>query len=396
MVDPYARAVLEAIPHWYPATDGPYKITVRPGVDTGYFSQMPPKGKTLLFLNEATALLSERAFRPHVIMLPSEARVFEEELALLWLRIVRPEIDWRPLLVALDQLSHRTHENQPPTINLVLSTCKSQCDVGLRELLELSPLGSTQNVAIRLDRRLAFLAYEEILWSQVEEEAGQKYHPEFLHPYVCALRKDDVAVSLTGRGDMIFLDRRGLFAARRKGRWQFHESAQLKGSLACILDNYYAGGNLIEVLFDLSYGRHGALLVFDRERTVLPHVVNRNSILDDSGGASDPVRRAIAACMVPIELRGRGAAIRTKRLFLDVAGLDGAVIFDAKRVRAFGAFVASHPDVSPALGSRTTAADSAYRWGGIAIKISADGEVSVYFRSASKETTACHAVMTFL
>jgi DNA integrity scanning protein DisA with diadenylate cyclase activity len=70
---------------------------------------------------------------------------------------------------------------------------------------------------------------------------------------------------------------------------------------------------------------------------------------------------------------------------MEVASIDGAVIFDANNVLAIGAVIETHEDVGSQAGARSTAALSAYHWGGRPVKVSSDGEISVYFASTEGE-----------
>ncbi len=83
-------------------------------------------------------------------------------------------------------------------------------------------------------------------------------------------------------------------------------------------------------------------------------------------------------------------------LFLELASLDGAIIFDSDKIVAFGAMIDSHPDVGSHHGARTTAAYSAYKWGGHPIKISADEDIKVIFRSHSEDGQSTDATLDFM
>lgn len=58
--------------------------------------------------------------------------------------------------------------------------------------------------------------------------------------------------------------------------------------------------------------------------------------------------------------------------------------------------IESHPETGSHLGARSTAARSAYLWGGRPIKISADGDISITFKSRSAEENECDASLSFL
>ena len=77
----------------------------------------------------------------------------------------------------------------------------------------------------------------------------------------------------------------------------------------------------------------------------------------------------------------KAGSLKRKRRLIEMTCVDGAVIFDDDHLLAVGALVRSHPSVGNQLGARTTAARSAYLWGAHPIKVSSDGDVTVYFRS---------------
>ena len=84
-----------------------------------------------------------------------------------------------------------------------------------------------------------------------------------------------------------------------------------------------------------------------------------------------------------------------KRQLIEMACIDGAVVFDDNRLLAVGALIRSHPSVGNQLGARRTAARSSYLWGAHPIEVSSDGDVTVYFKSKNGERE-CDAVMNFL
>ncbi len=96
-----------------------------------------------------------------------------------------------------------------------------------------------------------------------------------------------------------------------------------------------------------------------------------------------------------ISVGRRAGSLRRKRRLIEMAGVDGAVVFDDERLLAVGALIRSHLDVGNQLGARATAARSAYLWGGRPIKVSSDGDVTIHFKSRN-HIDECEAVMNFL
>ena len=78
-----------------------------------------------------------------------------------------------------------------------------------------------------------------------------------------------------------------------------------------------------------------------------------------------------------------------------VLGHNDKVIFDENKLLAVGAIIKPHKNASEESGARSTAALSAYHYGGHPVKVSPDGEVTVYFASKNDEDM-CHATIEFL
>ncbi len=91
----------------------------------------------------------------------------------------------------------------------------------------------------------------------------------------------------------------------------------------------------------------------------------------------------------------RAGSLKRRRRLIEMACADGAVVFDDHRILAVGTLIRSHPSVGNQLGARTTAARSSYLWGAHPIKVSSDGDVTVYFKSKNG-VSECDAEMHFL
>ena len=96
-----------------------------------------------------------------------------------------------------------------------------------------------------------------------------------------------------------------------------------------------------------------------------------------------------------IAIGKKAGSVKKKRQLIELACIDGAIVFDDHRLLAVGALIRSHPDVGSHLGARITAAKSAYLWGAHPVAVSSDGDVTVHFRSRGDDHE-CDAVMNFL
>jgi hypothetical protein len=113
------------------------------------------------------------------------------------------------------------------------------------------------------------------------------------------------------------------------------------------------------------------------------HIVNKDSLLENAGAGP---RRKTTASIKDLAIGGGVGAVRShRRLLSELASIDGAVVFDRNNVLAIGAVIKPHPGVGSHVGTRTTAAHSALRWGGIPAKVSSDGDVTIYFESQGED-----------
>ena len=114
--------------------------------------------------------------------------------------------------------------------------------------------------------------YGEVEWCQVKNPTTAKFHPEFLHPLHSVMRETDISAHLTALGDIIVMNRGGLLAARRQRKWKLYDVGTFENSLSRCLGNSHVGGNLFEVIFELSFRRQGALFVYDPDHCIQrPH-----------------------------------------------------------------------------------------------------------------------------
>ena len=392
------NAIIETVPQWYISNIGPqrYFLTLNE-FQVGYCSHRARTPALLELIGFANVNLVHWLNQLPQIPTPISIGKIKEDLALKWLNIYDLSINWNKLIAYAEGLSIRTYENQPVIINLLIREGNGSHDITNPTIQKLfDPLASTQNVYLVVDKELNFLNYKQVLWSETQDSRGYKFNPEFLQQFKSCLGEGECSFHLTQRGDMVILGRGGLLASRRKGQWYVYDVNTFKNSIVDILGNYRIGCNLFEILFDLSYRRHGALLIFDPDHQVINQVVNQNSIIAGPNSDPDFVRSMLAPIVGTINMDHPQYGHRKKHLFLEIASIDGAVIFDENNILAFGAMIQSHPQVGSHVGARTTAAKSAYLWGGKPIKISADGDVTVYFQSQSEDGQSTNSELRFM
>jgi hypothetical protein len=392
------KAIIDSVPQWYECDRGPntYDLNLN-GQIMSFCSQRPLTPDLDRLYHFARARLDGWMNQLPEIPTPSSISSIKQELALRWLKRIDEDVSWNKLIAYTEELCFRTYENDSVTLNIIITEGQGTEDITSKEIQKiLDPMACTSQTYLLVDRNLNFLNYKEILWSTIEDSNDYKFSPEFLQPFKSVLREREYSLHLTRKGDIIIMSSHGLLTVCRKGQWYIYDAATLKNSIVDIIGNYRVGCNLFEIMLDLSYRRHGALLVYDPRHSVLENIVNRDSIIGGDEPRPDLARQIFSNSVRPIEMGHASHDRRKKRLFLEAACLDGAIVFDAQQVLAFGAMIGSHPDTGSHLGARTTAARSAYLWGGRPIKISADGDISVLFSSMDADLNSSDATLNFL
>ena len=397
------REIIRLVPQWYEADCGPMRYAVPIGKYEATFCNHRAMSATMdAFLQKIAARTRDLQLH-YFIDLPGLTEVLLESLVIEWLRLHSTTIDWKKLIKYLGALSCRTHENQPVALNLVIRPGTGVEDVSRPNLQKFFDRLATSSFSyLAVDPELRLMEYGEVEWAQVKKAAANKCHPEFLHPIHSVMEDEDVSAHLTLQGDIVIMNKAGLLAAKRQGKWKVYDVQTFKDSLSYCIGNAFVGTNLFEVLFDLSFKRQGALLIYDPDHAMRDHIFNTESMVADGWRQDKPTspdtasgQIVIARLTENIAIGARAGSLKRKRRLLEMACVDGAVVFDDHSLLAVGALIESHPSVGNQLGARTTAARSAYLWGGHPIIVSSDGDVTIYFQSKS-ESAACDAVMHFL
>ncbi len=399
------REIIRLVPHWYEAECGPEAYSIPIGGHAAEFYNHGPLTPNLSSLHSTicarTRDLQLDRFREY----PGLSDILLERFASEWLGMHSGDTDWVRVINYLETVARRTHENLPVALSLVIRPGRGQEDITRPRLqkffdrLAASPYTFTY---LAVDPSLRLIDYGSVEWSQVNNAASYRFYPEFLHPIRSVMHDTELVAHLTSRGELVLLSKLGLLATKRKRKWKVYDAGGFEHSLACCLGNRDAAANLLEVLLDLSFRRQGALLVYDPNRRILEQILNPESIVevgrDRNGHAArfGPSGQAlIAGSIDDLAIGAPAGSLRKKRLLIELASIDGAVVFDASKVLAVGALVRSHPAAGGHSGARATAAQSAYLWGARPILVSSDGDVTVHFQSQGADRS-CDAVMDLL
>lgn len=399
------REIIRLIPQWYEAECGPEEYSIPIGPYTTHFynhRRLPPN------LSELLARICARTQElplDRFLEYAGATDVLIESFATEWLRMQSMEPDWVKLIKYLETVSRRTSENLPVALTLIIRPGAGIGDITQPHLqkffdrLASSPYTFTY---LAVDADLRLMNYGSVEWSQVNNATSYKFYPEFLYPIHSVMDDTDFVAHLTPHGDLVVMNKAGLLATKRKKKWRIYDAQCFKSSLAYCLGNRDVAANLIEVVFDLSFRRQGALLVYDPEHQLLQRILNPESIISPFGEHNrNPIQNReygqvlIRSSIEDIAIGKKAGSIKRKRQLIELASIDGAIVFDDTNLLAIGALIRTHPDAGSHLGARITAARSAYLWGAHPIAVSSDGDVTVHFQSRSGDAE-CDAVMTFL
>ena len=101
-------------------------------------------------------------------------------------------------------------------MNLILRPGQGEGDITQTHLQKVfDQLASSPLSYLVVDPDLQFIDYGEVSWSQVNGDLFHKFYPELLHPIHCVLEDEDLSAHLTAQGDLVFMNKDGLLAARR-------------------------------------------------------------------------------------------------------------------------------------------------------------------------------------
>lgn len=211
---------------------------------------------------------------------------------------------------------------------------------------------------------------------------GRHWFPGWVEPLAYeTLQRDALGLALTRQGDILVLDQGSLRFSYRFGRWRFwshHHLVEVLKTLArtrhvAVRDVARVTDAVYRAALDVSFRRTGALFVVLGAVRRLSDVVRES---DQVGHRKrDPVHQALDAA-----IGGRAIQNLSRAVVADLAGLDDAVVLDAKgRVLAYGAVLEPkrQPKTRDSEGARTKAALASSNLG-LALKVSSDGDIAVY------------------
>ena len=341
---------------------------------------------------ESVATLVDGLFANENILHPTSLtaldRTFDELIVAKYLRNYHNlEFDPEKLFRAFRILAEQTYEKSPLTFGCII-------DPSLPEAAQdefIFPdhfLAKKRYRALSDGFRTSYLVSNNGRFAQFSDlprsigsAASRSYFPEWSRDMAMQCRHGRIGVLLTRHGDILVLDAGTLRFTYRAGHWQYWNHAHLVDLLRNSARAQRVPPKIISrvvnrlyrAALDSSFRRSGALFVLLRNRQQVGELVRA---ADRIGNESrQPIDEAFDRALPRQTIQQL-----PKALLVELAALDGAVVVNNHgELMAYGAVLdpKSKGRVGAEEGSRTKAAIGASNYG-LALKVSADGEIVAY------------------
>lgn len=321
-------------------------------------------------------------------LLPSSSvakNLLTEVFAQEWLelRTSIPKEVFRQIMDYFYELGRRTNENDfvhkniKVIINFDSISSLNLFDKRCHKAIDL--IGSSPHTLIAIDTKLKIIGTESIDPSELDVSSSYSFYPAFLKNIAESSSSDQVVFTSTARGDLLVCHEKMLIASKRRDRWTVYDPATFKNTIYDLIGSYGLSCTLYGILWDLSYKRHGGLIIVDRDE-------NFQNYTEMTGELHQ-----LLQSVIPLEsFDSISVGVKLKKLFLELASIDGAVLISSQtgKIAGVGKNITKHPNCpSRFFGARTTAAYSAALWGAKSLKVSADGDITIYKKIGSEIVT---------
>jgi hypothetical protein len=301
------------------------------------------------------------------------------------------DIDPEQFFSSLRALAEQTYENRALTFGCIIDPTRTQVPdprarfpenfLGAKRYRALSDAYYTSYLISGRRAVVRFLDLRaEAEWAT---PAPRNFFPEWCRDLALSSRGRRVGMALTRNGDVLVFDDGTLRFTYRFGRWQYwnhthlvdllKNSARVQRVPRRIIPRVVAA--IYRAALDVSFRRSGGMFVLLRNRGNVSAVVR----------AADQIghrRRAALSRQFDAALPGSRIQNLPRSLVIELAALDGAIVLSNQgELLAYGAVLepARRGRIDAEEGSRTKAAIGASNYG-LAVKISSDGDITVYVR----------------
>jgi hypothetical protein len=389
-------ALLDTIPQQYEADNGPHAFDSVIGTST---IRRFTKRALTPELNEYYSACVDRISGMQLTEpLHEEIEIerIQEICTSLWLSQRTGYTEWARVFSFFTHLAKHTLENNRVVKNIAINR-DAHLEPGVEPLLLDLPknakilnwLGTSDTTYLRVSENLEVIGHRSVPFSEINDPSGYSFMPAFLFPITSQMRhpspenpdrKKDVLVAANARGDLIVATQKEICASRRKGRWTVYDPPNVKNTiLDCLTggeatrESYGLACTLFQVLFDMSFKRHGGLIIVD---------AHAGSFADYTFGGVTRQKPSGLQCVLPtgnFDTTTPNQQDMTK--LLEISAVDGAITMSRDGVvHGFGVMVRSEEGETGTFGARVVAARAAAAKGATAFCVSSDGEISIFFK----------------
>jgi hypothetical protein len=303
------------------------------------------------------------------------------------------EIDMTQTLDALHKLAEMTYENKSISFGLIIDPLAREdghpqvFPYPLLDQKKFRALSDGYHTCYHISRDGRLYDFVHLDNGSVSSRrAIDKNYPYWAEGISGRARDSVVAICLTRQGDILVFDEGMLRLSYRYGRWQYWNHAHLIKLIASLMRGNKASESRVsataraayQTALDVSFRRTGGLIVLLKNKNNLGSVYQ----VDANSAASE--FEAEAHWQFDRALPTKSVTQLARPILAELAGLDGALILDrygeildfasVLRPKRTGRLKGSE-------GSRTKAAIGASHYG-VAIKISSDGDITVFDQGA--------------
>lgn len=340
-----------------------------------------------LFLHDIDDVIKKCISSSKLIHKKFTSDFLQEECAIKWLKMHNEKILWRRVISYLKDVEYKTYENNRTHYNFVIKDEPGFINIATPKNFKiLDQLGSSLNSYISADKLFKFISLcetDETKPTQQRQQA-QQFYPSFLQQLMDSINTSDFLVTRTTKGDILICHDNQLIATKRRGKWKFYDMIQLEATITHIMTHYrkrktpqITSAHILRILLDLSYRRHGALLIYDPNNIMPEHVQNKSSITKNAQSSDITHHIDISSCRNSLVSKIKKP--KNIRRACELSSLDGATIFNDQCITAFGALIIPHEDATTDNGARSTASTSAFHYNCLPFKVSSDGDVKITY-----------------
>ncbi len=303
-----------------------------------------------------------------------------------------PPLSIDSIFAALHTLSEQSYENKALTFGCVIDSQRMLGGEGARfpgdflTLKKYKALSDGFHTAYYVSGDGKILNFVDLNRLERHGLTEKHHYPYWAEPIARASRKGRCGIALSRQGDILVLDEGTLRFTYRYGRWHYWNHVHIVHLLRDLARTQHVRpqilgrvvGAIYRAALDVSFRRSGGLFVILRNRNSLNQVVRLGEAIADTKRDKRDLEFDGVISKHPIQSLPRAIAV-------ELAALDGALVFaNSGCLLAYGAVL--QPKKAGKLrgteGSRTKAAIGASNYG-LAIKVSSDGDITVYSKGKS-------------